>query len=144
MTARAAARGEVTLGEMAFALQAIVLVNGLGGFFWESDWQTEHGLGAYDALERFEALAGAQRGAEAAAEDPDGRPRREIAFEGVRFGYPGADREVLHGLDLNPRGALARDRRPERRRQDDARQAAGHRDGTSCATWTSTCRRGRR
>ena len=100
VTARAAARGEVTLGEMAFALQAIVLVNGLGGFFWESDWQTEHGLGAYDALERFEALAGAQRGAEAAAEDPDGRPRREIAFEGVRFGYPGADREVLHGLDL--------------------------------------------
>src|SRR4051794_9757889 len=76
VTARAAARGELTLGEMAFALQAIVLVNGLGGFFWESDWQTEHGLGAYEALERFEVLAGAQRDPEAAVEDADGRPRR--------------------------------------------------------------------
>jgi ATP-binding cassette subfamily B protein len=100
VVARAAARGDLSLGEMAFALQAIVLVNSLGTFFWESDWQTEHGLGAYGALERFEQLAAAQRDRDDAAEDPAGRPQSEIRFEGVDFAYPGSGHRVLHGLDL--------------------------------------------
>jgi ATP-binding cassette, subfamily B, bacterial len=100
VAARAAARGELSLGEMAFALQAVVLVNGLGSFFWESDWQTEHGLRAYGALERFEELAAAQREHGDAVEDPSGRPRSEIRFEQVGFAYPGTDRPVLRDLDL--------------------------------------------
>jgi ATP-binding cassette subfamily B protein len=32
--------------------------------------------------------------------DPSGLPRHEIRFEGVRFAYPGSDREVFSGLDL--------------------------------------------
>jgi ATP-binding cassette, subfamily B, bacterial len=100
VAARAAARGELTLGEMAFALQAIVLVNALGGFFWEADWQTEHGLRAYGALERFEEHAAEQRDPRVSSDDPDGKPRSEIRFEGVTFAYPGTDAAVLRGLDL--------------------------------------------
>ncbi|TDD83152.1 ABC transporter ATP-binding protein [Actinomadura darangshiensis] len=34
---------------------------------------------------------------------PSGAPKEGVRFEGVRFSYPGADREVLHGLDLTMR-----------------------------------------
>jgi ATP-binding cassette, subfamily B, bacterial len=97
--ARAAAHGELTLGEMALALQAIVIVGTLGEFFYESDYTTEFGLRAFGAVERFEALSAAQAEA-GGAEDPAGRPRIGIRFEGVRFAYPGSDRDVLSGLDL--------------------------------------------
>ncbi len=46
-------------------------------------------------------------------------------FEGVSFAYPGTDRLVLDDVDLTPAGRLGRrPRRRERRRQDDAGQAA--------------------
>jgi ATP-binding cassette, subfamily B, bacterial len=98
--ARAAAAGDLTLGEMALALQAIVLAGTLTEFFFESDWQTEFGLRSFGAVERFERLVAAQRGPDG-REDPRGRPRSEIRFEGVRFSYPGSPREVLRGLDLS-------------------------------------------
>ena len=96
---RAAASGELTLGELVFALQAIVLISGFGTFFWQSDWQTEHGLRMYDAVERFEAAAAADRSAEVATAQADGRPREEIRFEQVTFGY-GDGAPVLRDLDL--------------------------------------------
>jgi ATP-binding cassette subfamily B protein len=98
--ARAAARGELTLGELAFALQGIVLVSSLGAFFYESDWQTEHGLRAYRALERFEALVETERAHGDHTADPAGLPRSEIRFEDVTFAYPGSPRDVLRGLEL--------------------------------------------
>ena len=99
--ARAAARGELSLGELAFALQAIVLVSSLGSFFFESDWQTEHGMRAYRALERFERAAAVDRARETVGRDPAGLPRRELRFEDVTFGYGDGSRPVLRGLDLS-------------------------------------------
>jgi ATP-binding cassette, subfamily B, bacterial len=98
--ARAAATGELTLGELAFALQAIVLISAFGTFFWHSDWQTEHGLRMYDAVERFETAAAALQAKESPTADPSGRPRDEIRFERVTFGYGDGSRPVLRDLDL--------------------------------------------
>jgi ATP-binding cassette subfamily B protein len=98
--ARAAAAGELTLGELAFGLQAIVLVSALGTFFWNSDWSTEHGIRSYEALERFEARAAAARPTAPPAADPEGLPCSEIRFESVVFGYGDASRPVLRELDL--------------------------------------------
>jgi len=98
--ARAAARGEISLGELAFTLQGIVLVSAFGAFFYDSDWQTEHGLRAFEALERFEARAAAERVRESGTEDAAGRPREAIRFEGVTFGYGDGSRPVLRALDL--------------------------------------------
>ena len=97
--ARAAARGEVTLAELTFSLQAIVLVSAFGTFFFDADWQTEHGLRAYDAVERFAHRAAAERDAAGDA-DAAGLPRREIRFEAVTFGYGDGSSPVLRGLDL--------------------------------------------
>ena len=98
--ARAAARDELSLGEMALALQGIVLAGVLAELFFESDRQTEFGLQSYGAVERFERLASVRPTDEGAHEDPAGRPRREIRFEGVWFTYPGAAAPALRGLDL--------------------------------------------
>jgi ATP-binding cassette subfamily B protein len=97
---RAAANGELTLGELAFALQAIVLISAFGTFFWHSDWQTEHGLRMYDAVERFEAAAAAALATEERTADAGGRPREQIRFERVTFGYGDGARPVLRDLDL--------------------------------------------
>jgi ATP-binding cassette subfamily B protein len=99
--ARAAAHGDLSLGRLAFVLQAMVLIGTLGEFFEECDFQTELGMSSYEALQRFEAAAEQQahRPAPAAA-DVSGAPREAIRFEGVRFAYPGSARAVLDGLDL--------------------------------------------
>jgi ATP-binding cassette subfamily B protein len=98
--ARAAAGGELTLGELAFTLQGIVLVSSFGSFFFESDWQTEHGMRAYGALERFEAAAAADRAQETGTADASGLPREGIRFEHVTFGYGDGAAPVLRELDL--------------------------------------------
>jgi ATP-binding cassette subfamily B protein len=97
-SARAAATGELTLGELAFSVQAVVLISGFGTFFWHSDWQTEHGMRMYDAVERFEAAA--VRTSAPSSADPEGRPQREIVFERVTFGYDDGARPVLRDLEL--------------------------------------------
>jgi ATP-binding cassette subfamily B protein len=98
--ARAAAHGDLTLGELAYVLQAIVLVSAFGTFFYGSDWETEHGLRSYEAVERFERLASAEQTEERARADPSGRPRSEIRFENVTFAYDEGAPPVLRGLDL--------------------------------------------
>ena len=98
--AREAATGGLTLGELVFALQAIVLISAFGSFFWHSDWQTEHGMRMYDAVERFEATAAAELAAERGDADPAGRPRESIRFERVTFGYGDGSVPVLRDLEL--------------------------------------------
>jgi ATP-binding cassette, subfamily B, bacterial len=98
--AREAATGGLTLGEFAFALQAVVLISTFGSFFWQSDWQTEHGMRMYGAVERFEASAAQQLATETGAKDPAGRPRQSIRFERVTFGYGDGSEPVLRDLDL--------------------------------------------
>jgi ATP-binding cassette, subfamily B, bacterial len=98
--AREAATGALTLGELVFALQAIVLISAFGSFFWHSDWQTEHGMRMYDAVERFEATAAEDLASETGTDDPAGLPRESIRFDRVTFGYGDGAVPVLRELDL--------------------------------------------
>ena len=67
---------------------------------------------------------GAGRRARVTARPPPAMPAREIRFRDVTFAYPAAA-PVLDGFDLDDPGRLvAGHRRTERRRQDDAREAA--------------------
>ena len=100
--ARAAAAGDLTLGELVYVLQGIVLVGSIGTFINEADWQIELGLRAYRGLERFEerVAAAAERGEAEETADPSTAPRAEIRFEGVSFAYGEGGRPVLRDLDL--------------------------------------------
>ena len=98
--ARAASAGDVSLGELAFVVQAGLIVLGIGGYFLDSDEQTQRGAISYSSLEEFERLTVEEPPHASAGADPADLPRRQIAFESVTFSYPGADRPVLAGLDL--------------------------------------------
>jgi ATP-binding cassette subfamily B protein len=98
--ARAAAHGDLGLGELAFVLQAVVIVGSLGDFFWESDYQINVGMWTIGALERFERQTADERDADGGEDDAAGLPRDEIRFDGVAFAYPGSTAPVLRGLDL--------------------------------------------
>src|SRR3954468_2757111 len=97
--ARAAAHGSLTLGDLAYVLQAIALVGALGTVAEEADFQTEHGLRAFEGLEQLEERTAGESAAEKGTADAAGRPRSEIRFEGVTFGYDAA-RPVLRDLNL--------------------------------------------
>jgi ATP-binding cassette subfamily B protein len=97
--ARAAAHGDLTIGEFVLVLQATVLVATLGDFFYESDFQVNIGIWTTHALERFERLTAAGPEQDGRA-DADGLPREAIRFERVRFAYPGAPEPVLRDLEL--------------------------------------------
>jgi ATP-binding cassette subfamily B protein len=100
---RAAALHEVSLTQLALALQATLAALRLGENYAEADTQTQFGMFAYDGVQDFE------RGIAEFEEDtvqleprrdPGGLPHREIRFERTGFHYPGSDRSVLDGLDL--------------------------------------------
>jgi ATP-binding cassette, subfamily B, bacterial len=102
---REAARGSVSLRDMALVLQAAGIIIRVGMIFIESDGATEFGMSAYRALRSFEDETAQRYGRGAPARpgarvDTDGLPREAIRFEGVSFSYPGSDRPVLDGLDL--------------------------------------------
>ena len=120
----AAFEGRVDLG------RAIAFAQARGGR--ERDRLRRPQLGARRRVGsgRRHAPTGAADGARGALASTDtrpaaGLPAREIRFRDVTFAYPGASRPVLEGFDLTiPAGTVAGDRRPERRRQDHAGQAA--------------------
>ena len=70
-------------------------------------------------------MAAGRRAARRAHRRADGMPAREIRFRDVTLRVSRRRAPVLDGFDLDhSRRIVARHRRPERRRQDDARQAA--------------------
>ncbi|MBB5867589.1 ATP-binding cassette subfamily B protein [Allocatelliglobosispora scoriae] len=103
LAGRRAAGGALDLAGLALVLQAVMALLRLGEFYPDSDTQTQYGMNAATAISRFEA-------AMARHTEPDdpaaaGAAARigtapQIRFAGVRFGYPGADRPVLDGLEL--------------------------------------------
>jgi ATP-binding cassette, subfamily B, bacterial len=107
---RSAADGELTLAQLTLVAQAAIAALGIGSFFEESD--VEVNLGSrplFAVLGLEEAIASAVAGetelmdrhnAVRGAELPAGMPVREIRFEDVHFGYPGAHAPVLSGFDL--------------------------------------------
>jgi ATP-binding cassette subfamily B protein len=98
--ARASAAGLLGIGALMLVLQSGMSAMRIGGFIAESDVQTEYGMLAYRALERFEEItAAAARTGAGEGRDPAGLPVTELRFENVTFGYPGGE-PVLDGLDL--------------------------------------------
>jgi ATP-binding cassette subfamily B protein len=98
--ARSAANGDLTLGELAYVLQAILLVGALGTYIEGADHETEQGLRAFTGLERLEQrVAGEPSDASGTADAADG-PRTSIRFDRVTFGYGDGARPVLRDLDL--------------------------------------------
>ncbi len=105
-TGRAAARGEISLTELAIAFQATLTAVRLGEYYPEADTQTQFGMNSYDAVRRFEDKVGAATATlpeqRAQGERPQARglPQHSLHFDDVTFCYPGSDRAVLDHLDL--------------------------------------------
>jgi ATP-binding cassette subfamily B protein len=97
--------GSIPLRNLVICLQAGYLCLQIGNYFQE-DWQTQYGLHAHRALETFDkgvaelaekdAVDGWRGG-----HDPTGTPRESLRFDRVSFHYPGSDRLILDGLDLD-------------------------------------------
>ncbi|OIV39505.1 hypothetical protein BIV57_00335 [Mangrovactinospora gilvigrisea] len=92
--------GAVPLGRIATVLGAATAMIG-AGFGLGSALSIEAALPMVGALDRMRARAAQDKGRRPAALEgaAAARPPR-IRFHAVRFGYPGAPREVLHGVDL--------------------------------------------
>ncbi|MEU4767637.1 ABC transporter ATP-binding protein [Actinosynnema sp. NPDC023794] len=99
-----AADGRVGLTELALGVQAVVLAIGLGGYYPEADTSTQYAMLSLSALqrlrERLDELEAGQRAPSGRAPVPAGVPGTALTFDRVGFGYPGADRTVLDGIDL--------------------------------------------
>jgi ATP-binding cassette, subfamily B, bacterial len=98
---RAAADGGISVLGLSLAIQGILVPAQMGTYFPESDTQTAIGMSARDTIAELEQIfradpAQVARGGMPAA----GLPRSAVCFEGVHFQYPGSDRKVLNGLDL--------------------------------------------
>ena len=100
LAAGAAAGRRLGIGALAIVVQATFDLANLAQE-QASDWELEFGtvvLPKVNELEDHARRAADSRGAKQVDEDA---PRRAIRFEGVGFGYPGTDREVLRGMDLS-------------------------------------------
>ncbi|HYN96930.1 MAG TPA: ATP-binding cassette domain-containing protein [Pilimelia sp.] len=110
----AAARGAITVGELATCLGAAWGIFRISGMGLEA-FDIEYGLGAVQAVDRLERRHAAeappppddparatQRAPQPASQPTPARPPR-IRFEGVGFRYPGAAAPTLAGLDLDIR-----------------------------------------
>ncbi len=97
----AADHGGLSVLDISLAIQAILIPLRFGVFFPEADVQTQYGMLAHDSIRQIESIAAAGarqlRSGERPAEDV---PRSAIRFEQVSFAYPGSDRRVLDGVDL--------------------------------------------
>jgi len=98
--ARAAAHGSMTIGELAYVLQGIMLMGTLGTYIKGVDHETEHAVTAFLGLERLEQKVADEQRSVTGRIDAAGRPRSEIRFDDVTFGYAEGSRLVLRGLDL--------------------------------------------
>ncbi|NBE96650.1 ABC transporter ATP-binding protein [Nonomuraea sp. KC401] len=100
------AADRLALTGFLIVMQAALGALRLGEHYSEVDLQTEVGMRAHEAAERFAARIDAYPGGRE-SETADGPPAGEvpdpvhaIRFDQVRFGYPGGRGRVLDGLDL--------------------------------------------
>ncbi|MGW4116189.1 ABC transporter ATP-binding protein [Actinosynnema sp. NPDC004786] len=101
--ARLAATGQVGLTALALGVQAVVLAISLGGYYPEADTSTQYAMVALAALQRLrdrlDELTGDTRPS-GGAPVPAGTPTASLTFDRVGFHYPGSDRTVLDGIEL--------------------------------------------
>lgn len=93
---RGGAEGDLSLLQLAAALQAVLIPLRFGVFFPESDMQTLYGLTADDALRELEQKQGPTDDTEPLPEALTGAVR----FERVDFRYQPDAPDILTGLDL--------------------------------------------
>jgi ATP-binding cassette subfamily B protein len=91
LLARAALAGELTVSELVTCLMAL---GGLRAGLDTASSVHEHAAEPVAALAELERLPAAEKRVSTTV------TAGEIRFEGVSFGYPGADRRVLDGFDL--------------------------------------------
>ena len=94
----AARDGRMSLAGLAMVLAATHQMRELGEGVWGL-YELEFGVPIVAALGDFERLV-ADRAEPLPGDAPAPAPRETIRFEGVRFRYPGAERDVLTGVDL--------------------------------------------
>ena len=119
--ASAAASGSLDLGRLVIYAQCAVGTSliAFGGLNWAMDGAAAP-VAAVLRLEPAMAPAGALPSGRRLA---DGLPAREIRFRDVTFAYPGGCACPRRLRPHHSRRLVARHRRTERRRKDDARQA---------------------
>jgi ATP-binding cassette subfamily B protein len=97
----AAGHGRLSVLALSLAIQAILIALRFGVFFPEADVQTQYGMNAHDSIREI------ARGATVRADQLSygGRPAGQIPAVGIRFSevsfsYPGSERKILDGLEL--------------------------------------------
>jgi ATP-binding cassette, subfamily B, bacterial len=105
--ADAADHGRLSVLGLALAVQAILIAMRFGVYFPEADVQTQYGMAAYDSIQAIAQSAALASGpgqgdlGDLGGQSPaDAAPVTAIRFEKVIFSYPGNDRQILAGLDL--------------------------------------------
>jgi ATP-binding cassette, subfamily B, bacterial len=97
--ADAANRGRLSVLGLALVIQAILVAMRFGVFFPEADVQTQYGMQAHDSIQSI-ANCSAATESSPGRRPADGAPASGIKFEQVGFSYPGSDRQVLAGVEL--------------------------------------------
>lgn len=94
-----ALNGEFGVGEVAIFLGAISGLYAFGMGYGPQDVQLQYGLAALPVIRQLEEVSSVRPNIAGSPPPPDS-PSASIRFEGVWFSYPGTDREVLKGVDL--------------------------------------------
>ncbi|NUT52477.1 MAG: ABC transporter ATP-binding protein [Saccharothrix sp.] len=101
--AQLAATGRVSLTGLALGVQAVALAISLGGYYAEADTSTQYAMLSLTALQRLrDRLGELDEGGPAPGRlpVPAGAPATALTFDRVGFHYPGSDRTVLDGIEL--------------------------------------------
>jgi ATP-binding cassette subfamily B protein len=98
MLGRSAARGEISLGALAVYLQAALGLEGVVSY--DEDHKIDTGSRPVLATVELEREMAKPEFRLTGDKPAAGLPRRGIRFENVRFRYPGQERDVFTGLDL--------------------------------------------
>jgi ATP-binding cassette subfamily B protein len=97
--ARAAARGELTVGDLVVLVTSLFGTLGMGRYFHE-DTPVAYGTVTLPAIATLERLGGETVTEESGSGVTRSSAPPTVELRGVTFGYPGSERPVLRGVDL--------------------------------------------
>lgn len=97
---RSALDGQLGVGELAFAVSSVMA---LTPFFNQDDMPLAFASTTIDTIEKAEAVAASPELRTGGSLEAGDIPARSVALRDVSFRYPGADVDVLDGLDVELR-----------------------------------------